>query len=273
MHAYTSKEKQEVAGFLVRALHGGVGIVSPILGAAHSVELKPHEILHKGEQYLGSSHAHPNSNDFSIWDVGTFLADPTERISMVIGADGSNSLLIKTDKTQPLGITELEDFKKAYEQDEIPDLATQRGFLFYKGKGSDLELLNKDARPKNGTVKMDEFVKDVKGLDQIPSTIMKKVKMCLERMGASRNMGLLDSRNFYAQLSPKPAGVWRTVKTEDSSKHVFIRDREKELENRIRECEDAGQRHEAYNLRLELMHTKNKGLLKKLERAAKDIEK
>ena len=192
LHEYTIKEKQETAGFLIRALHGGIGVVNLLLGKGKSVDLEPEEALHEGETYVGTIHAHPSTNTFSVHDVATFLADPDEKISMNIGADGSLNILIKCDETEEISIDAIKQLKEAYEQDEISVIANTYKFLYYKGKGDKVNLVTPNVR--RGGAYLDEYVRDIKGASSLPHASIKKV---LERIKKEVDkMGLLDKRRF-----------------------------------------------------------------------------
>ena len=190
MSEYTRREKQEVAGFLIRALHGGLGVVSPVLGKGLEVELDSHEYLHKGEIYLGSFHCHTYTNFPSPHDMATFLADPTERVSMVSGADGSLTLALKTDETQEIGLTEIPRIKDAYEQDELPQLAEQYRFLYYHGKGERLTLTNK-VKDRGEEAALDDVIRTIRGEEQLPERSIKKIKKASNPV-----TGLLDARSW-----------------------------------------------------------------------------
>ena len=206
LHEYTVKEKQETAGFLIRALHGGIGVVNLLLGKSKSVDLEPEERLHEGEAYLGTIHAHPQTDNFSVHDVATFLADPDEKISICIGADGSLNILIKCDETEEISIDGIKQLKEAYEQDEISDISSAYKFLYYKGKGDRVNLVYRGAwgevspdpqtvgTRKSAGADLDEYVRDIKGVSSLPHASIKKV---LERIKKEVDkMGLLDRRNF-----------------------------------------------------------------------------
>jgi proteasome lid subunit RPN8/RPN11 len=192
MHSYTTKSEQESAGFLIRAKHGGIGVVSQVLGDDNSVELVPNEQLHEGEEYLGTIHTHPDTTTFSIWDVATFLADKNEKISMNVGGDGMVNCLVKTDGTQEITKQDIHEFRQSYDEDNIEEAADAHKFLYYRGKGSKLELVGASSNGKAST--LDDFVKDMKGTAQIPIPQLEHSRE-VNKSKASQ-MGLLDSRKF-----------------------------------------------------------------------------
>lgn len=140
---------------------------------------------------------HPLTETFSPHDIATFLADPTERVSICYGADGVINLTIKTDETEGIGKEDITTLKEAYDQEEIPDLAMQYKFLYYRGQGNRLEIFPPRGMPVNMVEQpLDEFVHGIMGEPNIPQAHAKKVKASVKRSA----VGLLDNRKFRGYL-------------------------------------------------------------------------
>ena len=179
---YTIKLEKELGGYLIRNSNGNLGVMGLQKGEGRQVDVQPNEPLQGKEVYLGTQHFHPITDTFSIWDVGTFLANPKEFISGVTGANGDMNLLLKTSETQQIPLEAVPALDKMYKQSDIPKLADEYKFLYYKGKLSSkkLKIVNKQIN-SNGTMSVDEFTRAIKGLNEIPdfgdsSVITRKVR-------------------------------------------------------------------------------------------------
>ncbi len=82
---------------------------------------------------------HPISNEPSDWDIGSFLHDDFEKISIVSGAKGTITVMVKTDET-----IVIEDIKKWVEENQLSDLKDKGNlfkFLVFRGKHNNLQLV------------------------------------------------------------------------------------------------------------------------------------
>jgi hypothetical protein len=136
MAEYSIKTDQETGGFLIKAIHGNIGVIAEQFGESREVVIQPNENLHEGERVLGSAHSHPITDKASTGDIIGFLGDEMELIMLVTGADKSINIYIKID-----GITAHGNFKdiidKYYSQDQMKDMAMDFGFLWYRAEEKD----------------------------------------------------------------------------------------------------------------------------------------
>jgi hypothetical protein len=137
---YSIKTDEEVGGFLIKAQHGHLGVVNEQLGEGREIVLEPNEELYEGESYYGTLHAHPVTQWASIGDVSGFLSDPSELVMIVTGSDKSMNIYIKTPASK-LGEHRTE-IESTYEQDDMPEIANQYGFIFYRAEEADKNVLS-----------------------------------------------------------------------------------------------------------------------------------
>lgn len=175
MSAYTRQTKEESGGFVIRGKHGHIGVVAVQIGKDREINLYPSETLYSGEEYLGTYHAHPVTNTFSIADVATFLYDRNEKISLNSGDDNSINATIKTPQTIQISKEDISFLEKNFKQEDIAKLANIYHFLYYKGKSNSriLELQN-DGMTTTEKEMFDDFVRNIRGLPRIPRTWVKK---------------------------------------------------------------------------------------------------
>lgn len=189
MHEYTIREKIETAGFIIKQANGSLTIVSQITGEKHSVEMETNEQLQTGESFIGYMHCHPNTDYFSMPDIATFLSNPSEQVSILSGNNGINHVLIRTLFTEGISLNDAKGFVDAYEMDQINEIAQAHKFLHYSGK---LRMLNNELKTENdNVVQLDDLIKNVKGLPQIPSDSIIPKKS---------GLGALDQREFIKRI-------------------------------------------------------------------------
>lgn len=139
LYSLTKEKGKESGGLLILGAHGHMGVVSLMEGQEREIILEPEEELFESERYLGSLHVHPITSLPSTGDVISFLEDEYELVMIVIGEDTTINMCIKTPKTKLGEFPEIDERG----QEEIKEIASEYGFLFYTGKDLTLKLENK----------------------------------------------------------------------------------------------------------------------------------
>ena len=177
----TAQEKTENGGFLIKTGIGldtraiGVRMVNLVGGEGKEIFLEPHEQLEYGEQYLGTFHSHPLTDVPSIHDVLTFIADPTEKVSIVHGVSGTINLMIKKPDTRAIDPAQLEAYKAQYEKGNMAPLVRDFGFMFFQGKSDTLQRAFEPVQiPLEQSVSLDEISYGIEGSPDFPQQPTKK---------------------------------------------------------------------------------------------------
>ena len=186
----TTQENVETGGFLVKTGVGmsgqiGVRMVNLVKGEGRAIVLEPQEKLEPGEEYLGTFHSHPMTEVPSIHDVLSFLADPTEQVSIVHGVQGTINLMLKKPDTRLLQPQELEQMKMQYEvklqaqgipkQDpaKMTVLVRDFGFMYFTGKGPVLQRTFEIEQIAENPISLDEIAYGIQGSNQFPDASKK----------------------------------------------------------------------------------------------------
>ena len=178
----TSEKKVETGGFLVKTGSGiGQGralrMVNFVQGEGREIILEPTEKLEPGEEYMGTVHCHPLTPVPSIHDVLTFVADPTEKIMIVHGVDGTINLLMKTEETVPLDPLKIESLKPQYEKSDMAPLVRDYNFAYFQGKGPTLQRAYlPEPIPASKVVALDDLTLAIQGSPQFPDATKKVPK-------------------------------------------------------------------------------------------------
>ena len=145
------------------------------VGKEHEIDLAPTRPLKESEFLLGTIHGHPTRDYPSTTDIYTFLKS-WELVAIILGAQGTIYLVIKTDNTvKPT--TSLDEFDKVYETGlNVRFMAKDYNFLLYLGKMNSnvLSLEVGESNSKEST--FDDLLKNIKGVKSVVGTI-KKVKL------------------------------------------------------------------------------------------------
>lgn len=178
---YSISTDKEIGGFLIKAQHGHLGVTNEQLGEGREIVLEPNEELYEGEKYFGTIHAHPVTQWASSGDVSGYLSDPNELVMMVTGADKSMNIYIKTPASK-LG-EHRNEIESNYTQDDMPEIANQYGFLFYRAEEKDenvltlvSEKLSDEPLEASGEVEIEQLLDAIglKGSDEIPENYSTK---------------------------------------------------------------------------------------------------
>src|SRR3989442_9007204 len=186
----TTQENVETGGFLVKTGVGmsgqiGVRMVNLVKGEGRAIVLEPQEKLEPGEEYLGTFHSHPLTEVPSIHDVLSFLADPTEQISIVHGVSGTINLMLKKPDTKTISPQILEQMKAQYEiaiqaqgipkQDpaKMTVLVRDLGFMYFTGTGPQLQRTFEIEPVPNQAISLDEIAYGIRGTNQLPDSSKK----------------------------------------------------------------------------------------------------
>ena len=174
---YGLASDEEAGGLLIIAQHGNLGVVAEQLGKDREIVLEPNEDLHKGEKYVGTVHVHPVTNQGSTGDFDGYLKDHNEKVMLVMGADKSINVYIKTDLTM-MNSTEESIIKNNFEQEDLKNVAESFGILFYRAESEDatvLTLLNEKLddqaiEPLDDAWPIEHLIDalGIKGLDELP---------------------------------------------------------------------------------------------------------
>jgi proteasome lid subunit RPN8/RPN11 len=143
MARYTKSTGKEFGGLIIKTPKG-IRIDMVEVGEDLSVSFKQTHPLNEGEEVVGTIHNHPISDIPSDWDIGTFLNNQWECVSIVNGANGTVNVMVKTKKT--VIVTDV--MKWAIDNAEV-DFKTKGdtyGFMIYRGKINNLQLINNVGR-------------------------------------------------------------------------------------------------------------------------------
>jgi hypothetical protein len=148
MIEYSVGEDAECGGFLIKGIHGELGVVGEQFGEDREIVLEPNEELHEGESLLGTVHAHPITPTASTGDVTGYMRDEDERIMLVIGADKSINIFLKSPVIAEGDYGE--EISDNFEQEDMNVLAEGLGFLWYRAEESDRTVANLITNVING---------------------------------------------------------------------------------------------------------------------------
>ena len=131
-------------------------------GIDKAIVLKLTRELKEDEEILGTCHIHPQTDEFSIWDCATFLAQDWERVSILLGAQKTINLFIKDENTKKLSSDEVEK----WEQDNINKgsevIAKENNIIYYKGKTDKLLCVNELSNLEKEST-LEKLLKGIKG--------------------------------------------------------------------------------------------------------------
>jgi hypothetical protein len=140
IYKFTSVTEKEFGALLVKTPEG-IRMDMLDIGEDLSVTFKRTKEYRKDEYIVGTIHAHPISNTFSDWDIGTFLADEWEKISVVTGADSSINVMIRTPNTVTIPSNGIQGWVEDFKELDIVQKAEKFNFLLFKGRVNNLKLL------------------------------------------------------------------------------------------------------------------------------------
>ena len=133
----TDETNREFGALLIRR-DGQVILDQVQVGEDHAIEIEPTRPLAENEEILGSFHIHPNSTDFSTWDMTSFLNSDWEQASILRAADGSVIVAVKTPETKKLA-EDPEQVQEQYKDWSNEQFAKEFSFLLYRGSPEELE--------------------------------------------------------------------------------------------------------------------------------------
>ena len=141
IHKFTDTTKKEFGALLVKTPEG-IRMDMMDIGEDMSVTFKKTKEYREDEKIIGSVHAHPVSDEFSDWDIATFLRDDWERISIVVGAEGTINVMVKTENTLKIEGEQLNQWVEDNKDSNLIKKAEINQFLFFKGKVNNLKLFS-----------------------------------------------------------------------------------------------------------------------------------
>lgn len=139
IHKFCDITKKEFGAFLVKTPEG-IRMDMLEIGEDLSVTFKKTKEYRENEQIVGSAHAHPISDEFSDWDIATFLSDDWEKISIVVGAEGTINVMIKTNNTIKVPGKKTGEWVEENKDLNLIEKANKFQFLLFKGKVNNLKL-------------------------------------------------------------------------------------------------------------------------------------
>ena len=139
IYKFTKVTDKEFGALLVKTPEG-IRMDMLDIGEDMSVTFKKTKEYRKDEKVIGSVHSHPISSEPSDWDVATFLRDSWEMISIVVGAEGTINVMVKTQDTLVLGEEDLNGWIERNRGVSLIEKANVHRFLFFKGKVNNLRL-------------------------------------------------------------------------------------------------------------------------------------
>jgi hypothetical protein len=175
----TTSQQVETGGFLIKTGIGtggttGVRVVNYVKGEGREIMLEPQEQLEIGEEYLGTIHCHPLTPVPSVHDVLTYVSDPSEKMMIVRGVEGSINLLIKDDATRPLDPNMVEQIKDRYPKGDMTTLVRDYDFAYYQGKTQALQrVFEIQPLPRGQAIQLDDLVLGIQGSNAFPDASKK----------------------------------------------------------------------------------------------------
>ena len=133
-----TKETGKEFGALIVKTSDGIRLDMIEVGKDMSVSFQQTHELKDDEKIVGTIHNHPYSDTFSDFDIASFLRDSWEKVSIVNGAKGTITVMVKTDKTVKL--EEVEPWIKENEGLTLKEKGMKYNFLVFKGKANNLQL-------------------------------------------------------------------------------------------------------------------------------------
>lgn len=159
IYEFTHETKREFGAIVLRTSRG-VCLDFTQVGEEYSVNFTLTRPLQSDEEILGSIHCHPITDTFSPWDLATFLGpNKWEKVSMVVGANGTLSIAIKTPETRIVKNCVLATEEWQREGKTTFDLSKEFGFLLYVGPPDNLTLMNGEA----GSTSLDKLLQVIVG--------------------------------------------------------------------------------------------------------------
>ena len=140
IHKFCMTTKKEFGALLVKTAEG-IRMDMLDIGEDLSVSFKKTKEYIKGETIVGSVHSHPITDEFSVWDIATFLRDDWEKISVVVGAEGSINVMIKLPETLKLTDETINQWLMDNKDTSLIEKANSCRFMLFKGKVNNLKLL------------------------------------------------------------------------------------------------------------------------------------
>ena len=134
---FTSETGKEFGALLMRRA-GQLVLDFVQVGEDKEIDIKPTRPLAADEEILGSYHQHPHTNDFSVWDMLSFLHTGWEQCMILHGADDTIVVAIKTPQTKPI-TEDPEQLREQYDAWSNTDFSKQYGFILYRGSLDNLE--------------------------------------------------------------------------------------------------------------------------------------
>jgi hypothetical protein len=160
IHKFTDETKKEFGGMIIRNSRG-ICLDMIQIGEELAIIFEVTRPLDRDEEILGTVHCHPISDIPSFWDIATFLNNPWEIISSVIGAQGTLTVMIKDSETLSLPNQGLDVTVKQWQTESRPleKLAEEFKFLLYKGNPDNLQLISGE----EGTATLENLLRGIKG--------------------------------------------------------------------------------------------------------------
>ena len=171
IYQFTKVTKKEFGALIIRN-EDGIVLDQIVVGEDREVEMNPTRKLKANEEILGTIHAHPVTDEPSDFDLATFCRDCWERISMVIGVNGTINCMLKTDKT-----TVVDDIQSWIQQNQdlsLQEKANHNNFLLYRGTPEKLKL---ESDQKVPPTTLEALFKGVKGVKDFTQKVKKQIKL------------------------------------------------------------------------------------------------
>ena len=139
IHKFTMTTKKEFGGLLVKTPEG-IRIDMIDIGEDLSVTFKKTKEYRADEKIVGTIHAHPITDIPSDWDIATFLRDDFEKISVVVGSEGTVNVMVKTKDTVKIAQDGVQKWVQDNQNVSFTEKANAYRFLLFRGKVNNLKL-------------------------------------------------------------------------------------------------------------------------------------
>ena len=138
MARFTKKTGKEFAALIIKC-KDGIKLDMIEVGEDSSVTFKQTRQLKKDEQIVGTIHNHPYTNEPSKYDIATFLRDDWEKISIVNGAKGTITVMVKTEET--VKVENVKEWLVENKDNALKKIGKEHNFLIFRGKLNNLKLV------------------------------------------------------------------------------------------------------------------------------------
>lgn len=139
IHRFTKVTDKEFGALLVKTPEG-IRLDMIDIGENLSVQIRKTKEYREDEEVVGSIHCHPITSEPSDWDIATFLQSDWEKISIVVGNEGSINVMSKCKHT--IKVDNVQSWVEENKDLSLVQKAQKYNFIVFRGKVNNLKLLS-----------------------------------------------------------------------------------------------------------------------------------